>query len=92
MNSTWLQRFSALFVFSTITMLGSGLSAQAQIPNLGKISTTAADLLPQATRPASKTSAEVAQVDVNPGRTTRGGSSYIGVGGNIGFLRGDKKG
>ncbi|WP_373527669.1 hypothetical protein [Nostoc sp.] len=85
MNSTWLQRFSALFISSTITMLGSGLSAQAQIPNPGKISTTAADLVPQPTQPASKTSAEVAQVDVNPGRTTRGGSSYIGVAGNIGL-------
>jgi len=85
MNSIWLQRFSALFIFSTITMLGSGLSAQAQIQTPDKISTTAADLIPQPTQPASKTSAEVAQVDVDPGRTTRGGSSYIGVAGNIGL-------
>jgi hypothetical protein len=85
MNSTWLQRFSALFVSSTITMLGSGLSTQAQIPTPGKPSTTAADLVPQPTQPASETSAEVAQVDVDPGRTTRGGSSYIGVAGNIGL-------
>ncbi|HYW18133.1 MAG TPA: hypothetical protein VE956_02270 [Nodularia sp. (in: cyanobacteria)] len=88
MNSTWLQQFSALFIFSTITMLGSGLSAQAQTVSTstpGKISTTAADLIPQPTQPASETSAEVAQVDVAPGRTTRGGSSYIGVAGNIGL-------
>jgi hypothetical protein len=86
MNSTWLQRFSALFISSTITMLASGLSAQAQtVSAAGKISTTAADLVPQPTQPASKTSAEVAQVDVDPGRTTRGGSSYIGVAGNIGL-------
>jgi hypothetical protein len=85
MNSIWLQRFSALFVSSTIIILGSGLSAQAQIPTPDKISTTATDLIPQPTQPASETSAEVAQVDVDPGRTTRGGSSYIGVAGNIGL-------
>ncbi|MEA5626771.1 hypothetical protein [Nostoc sp. UHCC 0251] len=86
MNSTWLQRFSALFISSTITMLASGLSAQAQtVSTPGKISTTAADLVPQPTQPASETSAEVAQVDVDPGRATRGGSSYIGVAGNIGL-------
>ncbi|MEH2069700.1 MAG: hypothetical protein V7K47_16320 [Nostoc sp.] len=90
MNSIWLQRFSTLFIFSTITMLGSGLSAQAQIvPKPGKTSTTAADLIPQPTQPAAKNSAQVAQVDVNPGRTTRGGSSYIGVAGNIGLGGGD---
>lgn len=86
MNSTWLQRFSALFISSTITMLASGLSAQAQtVSTPGKISTTAADLVPQPTQPTSESSAEVAQVDVDPGRTTRGGSSYIGVAGNIGL-------
>jgi hypothetical protein len=58
MNSIWLQRFSALFIFSTITMLGNGLSAQAQIPTPGKTSTTAADLVPQPTQPASETSAD----------------------------------
>lgn len=85
MNSIWLQRFSALFISSTITMLGSGLSAQAQISTPSKISTKAADLVPQPTQPASETSTEVAQVNVDPGRTTRGGSSYIGVAGNIGL-------
>lgn len=85
MNSIWLQRFSALFISSTITMLGSGLFAQAQISTPSKISTKAADLVPQPTQPTSETSTEVAQVDVDPGRTTRGGSSYIGVAGNIGL-------
>lgn len=86
MNNIWSQRFSALLICSTVTMLRSGLSAQAQTPPIpGKTSTTAADLIPQPTQPADETAAEVAQVDINPGRTTRGGSSYIGVAGNIGL-------
>lgn len=50
----------------------------------GKTST-----LPQTNQPAAQSSTpEVAQLPVDPGRATRGGSSYIGVGGNIG-LSGD---
>ena len=37
---------------------------------------------------SEETEPAVAQVDIEPGRTTRGGSSYIGIGGNIG-LTGD---
>ncbi|MBC1238517.1 hypothetical protein [Nostoc sp. 2RC] len=85
MNNILPQQFSTLLILSTITTLGSGLSVQAQTPTPGKTSTTAVDLIPQPTQPASETSAEVAQVDVDPGRTTRGGSSYIGVAGNIGL-------
>ncbi|BAY92742.1 MULTISPECIES: hypothetical protein [unclassified Tolypothrix] len=86
MNNIWSQRFSALLICSTVTIFGSELSAQVQTPPTpGKTSTTAADLIPQPTQPAAETAAEVAQVDINPGRTTRGGSSYIGVAGNIGL-------
>lgn len=86
MNSIWSQRFSTLLILSTISMFGSGLSAQAQTAQTpSKTSTTAADLFPQPTQPAAETSTEVAQVDINPGRTTRSGSSYIGVAGNIGL-------
>ncbi len=86
MNSNWSQRFSALLIFSTISVFGSGLSAEAQtVPTTSKTSTTAADLIPQPTQPTAETSTEVAQVDIDPGRTTRGGSSYIGVAGNIGL-------
>lgn len=85
MNNNWSQRLSTFVILSTVTMLGSGLSAQAQtIPNPGNTSTTAADLIPQPTQPAA-TSTEVAQVDIDPGRATRGSSSYIGVAGNIGL-------
>ncbi|WP_231510572.1 hypothetical protein [Fischerella sp. PCC 9605] len=87
MNSIWLQRLSASLIFSIIAMRVSGLSAQAQtVPTPGTISTTAADLIPKPAKPASKTSAaEVAQVDVDPGQATRGGSSYIGIAGNVGL-------
>ncbi|MBD2199537.1 MULTISPECIES: hypothetical protein [Calothrix] len=86
MNNIWSQRFSALLICSTVTIFGGGLSAQAQTPPTpGKTSTTAVDLIPQPTKPAAETAAEVAQVDINPGRTTRSGSSYIGVAGNIGL-------
>jgi len=79
MNNIWSQRFSTLLICSTVTMLGSGISAQAQtVPNSNNTSTTAADLIPQPT-------SEVAQVDIAPGRATRSGSSYIGVAGNIGL-------
>lgn len=86
MNSIWSQRFSTLLICSTLTMLGSGLSAQAQTaPTTSKTSTTAADLIPQPIQPTAETSTQVAQVDIDPGRTTRSGSSYIGVAGNIGL-------
>lgn len=39
----------------------------------------------ETTEPTESNDSSVAQVDFDPGRTTRGGSSYIGVGGNIGF-------
>ncbi|MEA5570621.1 hypothetical protein [Calothrix sp. UHCC 0171] len=34
-------------------------------------------------------SQQVAQADINPGRVTRGGSSYVGIAGNIGLGGGD---
>ncbi|PAX51396.1 hypothetical protein [Brunnivagina elsteri] len=34
-------------------------------------------------------SKQIAQADINPGRVTRGGSSYVGVAGNIGIGGGD---
>ncbi|KYC43705.1 hypothetical protein WA1_00620 [Scytonema hofmannii PCC 7110] len=88
MKNIWSQKLLGLLIFSTTTILGSGLSARAQtVPTPSKISTKAADLLPP--QPPAKTtnepSQEVAQVDVAPGRTTRGGSSYIGIAGNIGL-------
>ncbi|MBD2606294.1 hypothetical protein H6G81_17595 [Scytonema hofmannii FACHB-248] len=36
-----------------------------------------------------KFDSQVAQADINPGRPTRGGSSYVGIAGNIGISGGD---
>ncbi|MEC4812742.1 MAG: hypothetical protein SAK29_05630 [Scytonema sp. PMC 1069.18] len=88
MNNILSQSLSSGFIVCAIALLGGGLSAQAQtVPTPGTISTQATDLLSHSAKPTpSETSeTEVAQVDVTPGRTTRGGSSYIGIGGNIGL-------
>lgn len=86
MKNIWSQRLLGLLIFSTMTILGTELSTQAQtVPTTSTISNKAADLLPQPTKPTSQTSAEVAQLNVDPGRATRGGSSYLGIAGNIGL-------
>lgn len=37
---------------------------------------------------SKRSHSKIAQSDINPGRATRGGSSYVGVGGNIGLAGG----
>lgn len=65
------------------------------VPVPGTTATSSAALVPTTTttpavEPASQTAQnKVAQADINPGRSTRGGSSYIGVAGNIGIGGGD---
>lgn len=75
MNIKLLQKTSVIFGIATLTAIATGHSVQAQ---------TAADL---STTPAN----EVAQTPtgVQPGRATRGGSSYIGVAGNVGLSGGE---
>jgi len=63
-------------------------------PVPGTTSTSSAALTahyPQAQFQASspKSNSQVAQADINPGRPTRGGSSYVGIAGNIGVSGGD---
>ncbi len=63
-------------------------------PVPGTMSTSSAALTaqyPQAQFQASppKSDPQVAQADINPGRPTRGGSSYVGIAGNIGISGGD---
>ncbi|MBF2064016.1 MAG: hypothetical protein IGS39_06265 [Calothrix sp. C42_A2020_038] len=66
----------------------------AVTPVPGTTSTTSAALMKSHT-PATQqqtqqvTTKQVAQANIDPGRTTRGGSSYIGVAGNIGLGGGD---
>ncbi|ARV61294.1 hypothetical protein BZZ01_24145 [Nostocales cyanobacterium HT-58-2] len=64
-------------------------------PVPGTTATSSAVLLadPQKTQrteaQAQPSTSEVAQADIDPGRPTRGGSSYIGIAGNIGLGGGD---
>lgn len=65
------------------------------VPVPGTTATSSAALVPTTTttpavEPANQPAQnKVAQADINPGRSTRGGSSYIGVAGNIGIGGGD---
>lgn len=69
----------------------------AVTPVPGTTATTSAALMQQeVTTPVQQseqtqqqTTKQVAQADIDPGRTTRGGSSYVGVAGNIGLGGGD---
>jgi hypothetical protein len=60
-------------------------------PIPGTVATTSAILVsPESTQPATLPATNtVAQSDINVGRRTRGGSSYIGVAGNIGINGGE---
>lgn len=61
-------------------------SDRASVPVPGTTATSTAALQPgSVTPPAAKTAPEVAQVDIDPGQPTRGGSSYVGVAGNLGL-------
>lgn len=64
------------------------ISTAAPVP--GTTATSAApltppNLTPQPASPAQTDTAEVAQVDIDPGRPTFGGNSYIGIAANIGI-------
>lgn len=63
-------------------------------PIPGTVATSSATLTSEFVEPTSQTTAQpsttkVAQSDIDLGRTTRGGSSYIGVAANIGLSGGD---
>ncbi len=69
--------------------------AENLVPVPGTTATSSAALVSTGATPAVQpaqaqpTQTQVAQADINPGRSTRGGSSYIGVAGNIGIGGGD---
>ena len=135
MNAKFFQQTSVVLGIATLTVVTSGLSAQAQTANLAantkeaKVVNSAAALK---TRPSSNVVAQTQPTyptnqptypttepsvptnqptyptteplepttpettpnqpprgDVEPGRATRGGSSYIGIGGNIGLGGGE---
>lgn len=86
-----LQRLSVLLVLASMSVFGSSLAAKAETPS-ATISTNAADLVGQPSNTSNKAPSQAQQVaqtqvaqTIDPGRPTRGVSSYIGVAGNIGL-------
>lgn len=72
---------------TTVNATSDDVRSRTVTPIPGTVATASAALIPPestqpATLPATNT---VAQSDINLGRRTRGGSSYIGVAGNIGI-------
>lgn len=92
------RRFFPLVSLVALGLISVALPVQAETINTqplelnttpvpGTVATSAA-LLNTSTStssPAVESNSEVAQIDVDPGQATRGGSSYIGVAGNIGL-------
>lgn len=98
MNSIFGRRFSFLLSVATIAVLGSGLSAQAEttapapVPGTTTTSATALTIESPVTSkvaPAAKKLAPRVAQDIGVGQATRGGSSYLGVAGNIGLSGGE---
>ena len=108
MNSIFSKHISLILSLSVFTVVGSGLSAQAEtmpqqvnrttptqkavttpVPVPGTTVSSANPLTSESphTRPlAPKTDTpSVAQIDIDPGIPTVGGSSYIGIAANIGL-------
>ncbi|MCC5613811.1 hypothetical protein LC605_01685 [Nostoc sp. CHAB 5836] len=75
----------------------TGIEGNASVmptPTPGTVPTSSATLTSEFVQPISQTTSQpsvtkVAQSDIDLGRTTRGGSSYIGVAANIGLRGGD---
>ncbi|MFQ4145744.1 hypothetical protein [Chlorogloeopsis sp. ULAP02] len=94
MNSSLVKRTLSLVGFTACILTFSGFKANAETTSAtvltgttnANVSNNAAQLQTQTLTPEAS-APEVAQA-ITPGRATRGGSSYIGVGGNIG-LSGD---
>jgi hypothetical protein len=90
MNITFFQRTSALLTLATVAVIGSTLPAHAENRNsTSNTAVTSASTLTTEQIPSASQSEKLAQT-IQPGRATRSGSSYIGVGGNIG-LTGDTR-
>ena len=85
MNTGFVKRTCSILSLGAFTVALSGLSVQAQTPrNAAKAPVPGTARTSSSTLQQRRTAPTVAQV-VSPGRATRSGSSYIGVGGNIGF-------
>jgi hypothetical protein len=82
MNLILLRSFCSRFAIAILGIIACGLPVQA---NAIKSDSAIAPNKPDPTAPIAQTDTDI---DVQPGRTTRSGSSYVGIGGNIG-LSGD---
>lgn len=82
MNIISLKSFCPTFAIAILGIIAWGLPVQA---NAKKSDLAIAPNQPASTAPIAQTDTDI---DVQPGRTTRSGSSYFGLGGNIG-LSGD---
>jgi hypothetical protein len=87
-NQALVSDVTALQQFPSVTTQDRILT-----PVPGTVATSSMALVPEYAEPTSSTSQpsapQVAQSDIDLGRPTRGGSSYIGVAGNIGISGGE---
>ncbi|MEA5504490.1 hypothetical protein VB735_15465 [Halotia wernerae UHCC 0503] len=89
-NQALVSDVTALQQFPSATTQETGDRILTPVP--GTVATSSMALVPEYAEPTSSTSQlsapQVAQADIDLGRPTRGGSSYIGVAGNIGISGG----
>jgi hypothetical protein len=86
MNTGFVKRTFSILSLGAFSVALSGLSAQAQIPsNAAKAPVPGTAPTSSSTLQQRRTTAPTVAQVVSPGRATRSGPSYIGVGGNIGF-------
>jgi hypothetical protein len=82
MNLFLLKSFCSTFTIAILGIIACGLPVQA---NATQSDSARSLTQPNPTAPIAQTDPDI---DVQPGRTTRSGSSYVGIGGNLG-LSGD---
>lgn len=86
-NTTQTEQFPSVNTGDTVS--------RTITPIPGTVATTSSTLAPESVEPTSQPStaqaptSTIAQSDIDLGRPTRGGRSYIGVGANIGITGGD---
>ncbi|HEY9803911.1 MAG TPA: hypothetical protein V6D25_26460 [Leptolyngbyaceae cyanobacterium] len=99
---TQIQEFSAVKSVSETTASQQFPSVNTEdattrtiTPIPGTVATTSSTLAPESVEPTSQggnaqaPTSTIAQSDIDPGRPTRGGRSYIGIGANIGISGND---
>lgn len=89
-NVIALQQFPSAATQDTISRTVTPIPGTVATSSAILFSPESTQAVPASTQPAAPaTDTRVAQSDINVGRATRGGSSYIGVAGNIGINGGE---